>query len=176
MAGLSIAQHMQQLRQIFTEHGVVLAYLFGSQAEGKAGPRSDVDIAVLLGPHVAREQWFQVQLDLMGALMSLFHRDDVDVAILNQATPVLAHEVVRSGQILYEARPGIRADFELATLRRYVDTEPLRRLQDRRLLERVEEYRQSLSIPASHGKGSSPPHEEIPCHQHESSQRRDTPQ
>jgi predicted nucleotidyltransferase len=145
MADLSIAEYIERLKQIFAERGVVLAYLFGSQAEGKAGPLSDVDIAILLGPHVAREQWFQVQLDLMGALMSLFHRDDVDVVILNQATPVLAHEVVRSGQILHEARPGTRADFELATLRRYVDTEPLRRLQDRRLLERVEEYRQSSS-------------------------------
>jgi predicted nucleotidyltransferase len=148
MADLSIAQYLEQLRQIFTDHGVVLAYLFGSQAEGKAGPLSDVDIAVLLGPQVTREQWFQVQLDLMGALMSLFHRDDVDVAILNQATPVLAHEVVQSGQILYEARPGIRVEFELATLRRYVDTEPLRRLQNRRLLERVEEYRQNSSSSA----------------------------
>jgi predicted nucleotidyltransferase len=162
MADLSIAQYLEQLRQIFTDHGVVLAYLFGSQAEGKAGPLSDVDIAVLLGPQVTREQWFQVQLDLMGALMSLFHRDDVDVAILNQATPVLAHEVVQSGQILYEARPGIRVEFELATLRRYVDTEPLRRLQDRRLLERVEEYRQSSSTSASHEKGVLLSYEEIP--------------
>jgi predicted nucleotidyltransferase len=145
MADLSIAPYIQQMKQIFIDNGVVLAYLFGSQAEGKAGPLSDVDIAVLLGIHVAREQWFQVQLDLMGALMGLFHRDDVDVVILNQATPVLAHEVVQSGQILYEARPGIRTDFELASLRRYVDTEPLRRLQDRRLLERVEEYRQNSS-------------------------------
>jgi predicted nucleotidyltransferase len=144
MADLSIAPYIQQMKQICTDNGVELAYLFGSQAEGKAGPLSDVDIAVLLGPHVAREQWFKVQLDLMGALMSLFHRDDVDVVILNQATPVLAHEVVQSGQILYEARPGIRTDFELATLRRYVDTEPLRRLQDRRLLERVEEYRRQV--------------------------------
>jgi predicted nucleotidyltransferase len=144
MADLSIAPYIQQMKQICTDNGVELAYLFGSQAEGKAGPLSDVDIAVLLGPHVAREQWFKVQLDLMGALMSLFHRDDVDVVILNQATPVLAHEVVQSGQILYEARPGIRTDFELASLRRYVDTEPLRRLQDRRLLERVEEYRRQV--------------------------------
>jgi predicted nucleotidyltransferase len=132
------------MKQICIDNGVVLAYLFGSQAEGKAGPLSDVDIAVLLGPQVAREQWFQVQLDLMCALMSLFHRDDVDVVILNQATPVLAHEVVQSGQILYEARPGIRTDFELTSLRRYVDTEPLRRLQNRRLLERVEEYRRQV--------------------------------
>ena len=141
MATLDIEGHTEQLQQLFSTHGVVLAYLFGSQAEGKAGPLSDVDIAVLLGPQVERERWFQVQLDLMGELMDLFHRNDVDVVILNQATPVLAHEIVRFGQVLYEAEPGTRVDFEITTLRRYVDTEPLRQLQDRRLLERAEEYR-----------------------------------
>ena len=145
MADLNVAQYKKQLDQIFTTCGVVLAYLFGSQAEGKAGPLSDVDVAVLLGPHVGREQWFQAQLDLIGALTNLFHRDDVDVVVLNEATPVLAYEVARFGQVLYEAEPGIRVDFELAALRRYVDTEPLRQLQDRRLLERVEEYRSAFS-------------------------------
>lgn len=76
--------------------------------------------------------------------MSLFHRNDVDVVILNQAKPVIAYEVVCSGRVLYEAQPGTRVDYEVAVLRRYVDTEPLRRLQDRRLLERVEEYRAAM--------------------------------
>ena len=141
MANLSIAWYEEQLGEIFAAHGVVLAYLFGSQAEGKARPLSDVDIAVLLGPQVDRERWSQVQLDLIGELMNLFHRNDVDVVILNRATPLLTHEVVRFGQVLYEAEPGTQVDYEVAALRRYVDTEPLRQLQDHRLLERVEEYR-----------------------------------
>jgi len=141
---MNIEEYKQQLDQLFVAHGVVLAYLFGSQAEGKAGPLSDVDIAVLLGPQVPRDRWFDTQLDLIGELTSLFHRNDVDVVILNQATPVLAYEVVRSGQVLYEAEPGTRVDYEVAALRRYADTEPLRQLQDRRLLERVEEYRLAL--------------------------------
>jgi len=143
MALLDIEEYTEQLRQLFATYGVVLAYLFGSQAEEKAGPISDVDIAVLLGPQVDREQWFQVQLDLIGELTSLFHRNDVDVVILNEATPVLAYEVVRSGRVLYEAEPGTRVDYEVTALRRYADTKPLRRLQDRRLLERVEEYRRA---------------------------------
>jgi predicted nucleotidyltransferase len=36
--------------ELFAEHGIILAYLFGSQAEEEAGPLSDVDIAVKLGP------------------------------------------------------------------------------------------------------------------------------
>jgi predicted nucleotidyltransferase len=149
MAVLDIGEYTPQLRQLFATHGVVLAYLFGSQAEGTAGPLSDVDVAVLLGPQVEREQWFQTQLDLTDKLMSLFHRNKVDVVILNQATPVLAYEVVCSGQVLYEAEPGTRVDYEVAALRRFADTEPLRRMQDRRLLERVEEYRR---LQGSHPK------------------------
>jgi len=141
---LDIKEHTEQLKQLFSAHGVVLAYLFGSQAEGKAGPLSDVDVAVLLGPQVPRERWTDTQIDLIGDLTSLFHRNDVDVVILNLATPVLAHEVVRFGQVIYEAEPGARVDYEVAALRRYVDTAPLRRLQNRRLLERAEEYRRAL--------------------------------
>jgi predicted nucleotidyltransferase len=142
---LDLSKYQEELHHIFSRHGVILAYLFGSQAEGKAGPLSDVDIAVLLGPQVPQERWSAVQIDLINDLIGLFHRDDVDVALLNRATPVLAQEVVRSGQVIYEAEPGTRVDFQVATLRRYVDTEPLRRLQNRRLLERVETFRSALS-------------------------------
>jgi predicted nucleotidyltransferase len=142
---LDLSKYQEELHRIFSRHGVILAYLFGSQAEGKAGPLSDVDIAVLLGPQVPQERWSAVQIDLINDLIGLFHRDDVDVALLNRATPVLAQEVVRSGQVIYEAEPGTRVDFQVATLRRYVDTEPLRRLQNRRLLERVETFRSVLS-------------------------------
>jgi predicted nucleotidyltransferase len=45
-----LAQVQQALDQAFESHGVVLAYLYGSQARGDAGPLSDVDVAVLFGP------------------------------------------------------------------------------------------------------------------------------
>jgi predicted nucleotidyltransferase len=141
---LDIEQHLEQLNRLFAAHGVTLAYLFGSQAEGKASPLSDVDIAVLLGPQVEREQWFQSQLDLTGELMSLFHRNDVDVVILNQAKPLLAYQVVRYGQVIYEdqaTRPAV--EFAAYAIRRYADTAPLRRLK-RQYLEEWLEARRSI--------------------------------
>jgi predicted nucleotidyltransferase len=139
MTTLDITEYQEQLQHIFTDHGVVLAYLFGSQAEGKAGPISDVDIAVLLGPQVDREQWFQVQLDLIGELTGLFHRNDVDVVILNEATPLLAYQVVRYGRILYEDEAMLPAvDFAAHAVSRYADTVPLRRLKRRYLEEWLE--------------------------------------
>jgi predicted nucleotidyltransferase len=75
---INVKEYKEQLERLLAAHGVVLAYLFGSQAEGTAGPLSDVDIAVLLEPQVDRERWFQVRLDLTNELMGLFHRDKVD--------------------------------------------------------------------------------------------------
>ncbi len=46
-----------ELKGIFVKHGVVLACLFGSQAEGTARPSSDVDIAVLLPGGTTRLNW-----------------------------------------------------------------------------------------------------------------------
>ena len=139
MALLDIEEYTEQLRQLFATYGVVLAYLFGSQAEGKAGPISDVDIAVLLGPQVDREQWFQVQLDMIGELTSLFHRNDVDVVILNEATPLLAYQVARYGRIIYEDEAMLPAvDFAAHAVSRYADMAPLRRLKRRYLEEWLE--------------------------------------
>ena len=141
MGSLDIVKARKSPEQLFSDHGVVLAYLFGSEAEDRAGPLSDVDIAVLLGPDVTREKWSDVQLNLMNELMDMFDRNDVDLVILNRATPVIAQQVAQHGQVLFEAEPGVRVDFQVATLRRYVDTKPLRRIQDRTLYERVEKYR-----------------------------------
>jgi predicted nucleotidyltransferase len=138
---LEIESYLPRITQIFAKHKVVLAYLFGSQATGQAGPLSDVDIAVLLKSDVARDQWLEIQLDLASELATLFQRDDVDVVILNQATPLLADRVVRFGQRLYEPDPLIRVRFEVETFHRYVDTAPLRRAQRQRMLEWVQERR-----------------------------------
>lgn len=144
MSAGDILQKREALERLFAEHGAILAYLFGSQAAGEVGPLSDLDFAVLFGPDVEREAWSDVQIELMGELMSLFDRNDVDLVILNRATPVLAHQVAQRGTVVYEAEPGVRASFEVAALRRYVDTEPLRRIQDRALLKRVDEYRRKI--------------------------------
>ncbi len=49
MPALDVAQYTDQLSAYFANlPRVDLAYLFGSQARRKAGPLSDVDIAVLL--------------------------------------------------------------------------------------------------------------------------------
>jgi hypothetical protein len=79
----------------------------------------------------------------MGQLMSLSGRNDIDPVILNRANPVPIQQVAHHVRVLFEGEPGARAHFEVAALRRYVDTARLRRIQGAPL-GRVEEYRTAM--------------------------------
>ena len=45
---MDLEEALRRMREVFAAKGVVLAYLFGSYAEGTATPKSDLDIAVLV--------------------------------------------------------------------------------------------------------------------------------
>ena len=45
---MDLEEALRRLREVFAAKGVVLAYLFGSYAEGTATPKTDLDIAVLV--------------------------------------------------------------------------------------------------------------------------------
>src|SRR5437763_11669051 len=124
-----IDPYLPALREVFVGHGVVLAYLFGSQAEGTARPSSDIDFAVLLPPGTPREQFFDTRLSLINAVMDVLHTSKVDLVVLNEAGPLLMHQVVKYGRVLYEdpvTQPAI--DFYVYAVSRYSDTAHYRQL------------------------------------------------
>lgn len=47
---LKLPIELIELQSILREHGVVQASVFGSYARGEAGPESDLDLLVKLGP------------------------------------------------------------------------------------------------------------------------------
>jgi predicted nucleotidyltransferase len=126
-----------QLASLFRPHPVQLAYLFGSQATGYTHAESDVDIAVLLAASLTAEERFTVRLTLIGALSHLFGTDHVDVVVLNEASPLLAYEVLRHGVLLYCPDDHTRVDFQVRALRAYEDTAPLRTLLAEAMVERL---------------------------------------
>jgi len=117
----------------------VLAYLYGSQAREVAGPLSDVDVAVLFGRDIPQDARFQRVLRLIGELGSLLRRNDVHVVDLAEASPLLRHRVYYDGQLVHCADDAQRVRFATAALRDYVDTEPLRRIKRRYVLQRFEQ-------------------------------------
>ncbi len=108
---------------------IVALYLFGSQATAKKGPLSDVDVALLLDEgRVQPRKRFDLQLELLGEAMHRCRRSDVDLVLLNEATPLLAYEVIRSGRLLYERDHDARVSFEAKALQHYLDLEPFYRV------------------------------------------------
>jgi hypothetical protein len=115
---------------------VVVVYLFGSLARGEATVHSDVDLAVLLDARQGPREQVERQLDLMVALEAFSDRD-VQVTLLNTASPLLAYEVLREGVQLYERSFEERVDFEVRAMKRYFDVKPMLGFHRGRLVRRL---------------------------------------
>lgn len=103
---------------------VRLAYVFGSVARGRAGRRSDVDVAVLFDGEPAPRTLDDLTEDLEDAAGR-----PVDLVDLAEAPPLLAHQIVSTGRCIVCRHPSERAAFETRTVLRYLDTAHLRKIQ-----------------------------------------------
>lgn len=115
---------------------VAAALLFGSRARGEARPQSDVDLAVLLTPEAASTGVSRSQM--LAELMNLAPPQlRVDLAFLNDASPLLQHRVLRDGIVLFVRDNRALARFTIRAMQRYEDTRRLRRLQHEWLRQKV---------------------------------------
>lgn len=92
---------------------VRFGYLFGSQARGDAGARSDVDVAVHLGGSPAD---LGVRLDLVRRLARATGVE-AEVVVLDEAPLRLVERVLRDGRLVYSADEPARVTYE-STMRR----------------------------------------------------------
>lgn len=120
---------------------VSVAFLFGSHARGRAGPLSDVDIAVWLDDRLSAAERGRRRAEILAECMARLGTNDVDVVVLNDAPPVLAYEVARDGVVLWSRSPELPAGFRARAFKRYLDTEHMRRVLAGYLEQRVRENR-----------------------------------
>lgn len=95
---------------------VLAAWHFGSSAKGGIRPGADVDIGVLFYHMPSIDEL----ADLRAAIQDALSFDEVDLVVLNEASPVLRFEAV-SGRPVYTADPAARATFCSLTAREYED-------------------------------------------------------
>ena len=107
-------------------------YGFGSHVRGTAGPRSDIDLAVLL----SRDIRLVEELRLRANVVDVLGRDDIDLVRLNSAPPLLRHEIISTGHRLFVRDADAVDRFERRCLREYLDTRYLRTVQRRLARER----------------------------------------
>lgn len=102
--------------------GVVAAYLTGSQATGRAGPLSDVDLAVWLEPSAPDD----LRGKLWVAACEALRTDEIDLVVLDRAPPLLQHRALRDGVLILERDHDERIRRETRAVLDYLDTKPLR--------------------------------------------------
>ncbi len=131
---------IQRLKQ---DDDVIATYLFGSYAEGKQTPVSDVDLAVLFDQNFPRKFFFEKKLDLLFTATSILKTDAVDLVILNEAPPALSYQVLKKGKLLFE-KPETKAqrvNFQVRVYDRYFDFKPVETVVREGLIKRIKEGR-----------------------------------
>lgn len=116
----------ERLARALDVPGVVAAALIGSQATGRAGPLSDVDVAVWLDPGLDWRERVERSLKLGEAASAALRTDEVDLIVLNDASPLMRHRAMRDGVRLVQRDFGARVRLEARGLLDYLDTAPLR--------------------------------------------------
>jgi predicted nucleotidyltransferase len=96
---------------------IIGIYVFGSAATGKNRPGSDIDLAVMVAGIVSG----MARVEMETALSNLLHRD-VDLVVFGQAMPLLQHQILKYGRLIYEAKPRERILQEVGARRHYLDT------------------------------------------------------
>jgi predicted nucleotidyltransferase len=129
---------LARLSEALDRSGVVAAMLIGSQARGTGGPLSDVDIAIWHDPALDPAARLQLQLDLAARAARALDTDEVDVILLNRATPLLCHRAIRDARRLVERDRDERVRLETRAILDYLDTAPLRAELGRGLRRRIE--------------------------------------
>jgi len=131
----------RELSRALDRDGVVAASLFGSQASGRVGPLSDVDVAIWVEPSLDPEQRFALRSELSRAATAALGTGEIDLVVLNDAPPLFKHRALAGALRLVDRDPRNRVRLETAALLEYFDTAPLRATLAAARRRRIEEGR-----------------------------------
>jgi uncharacterized protein len=134
-----LVSEIEPLRKVLdSRDDVRLCYVFGSVATRRARRTSDVDVAVLFAGAPTPATLDRLTEDLEDAAGRA-----VDLVDLATASPLLAHQIVKTGSCLVCRDRAERSAFETRTILRYLDTAHLRKIQHGYLRERARAHHDS---------------------------------
>jgi predicted nucleotidyltransferase len=113
-------------RERLQAFGVELVYLFGSYAEGKTSPMSDIDIGIVLSADRASSADLSgLYNELYDLFTDVFPEESVDIVFLQRAGLEISFDAISHGTLLFESSEGKRFEYEEKTLILYADFKPL---------------------------------------------------
>ena len=125
------------VRKATEDRDVVAFYTFGSLANGKLKPLSDLDFGVLLSNALDRKERFEKSIDLLGVFNSTLKTDEVDLVILNDGPLRFAYNIIKTGNLLFCRDRSQLTDFIEKTIKYFLDFRPARDRFDREFLRGI---------------------------------------
>ena len=119
------------------KEGVILVYLYGSEARGDAKLESDVDIAVLLNNKIKKNTYLKKTLKLSSLFNIIYPSKEIGILILNQAPPLLKQNAIVEGKELFVNDKMGKILFENKALHEYEDSRRLRKIYNEFLDHRI---------------------------------------
>lgn len=93
---------------------ILFALVFGSAAEGKLKKNSDIDIAVYLKEPLEPLEYLKLATEL-----SELVKREIHLVILNEASPLLRHQIMKNNKVLFIKDFDIYANFREKTMTDY---------------------------------------------------------
>ena len=130
----------EHLPAILKQRPVMLAYVYGSIAEGCPLPSSDVDIALVWLPDNEQSPYerLNAELDIAAEIEARTGIHNADVRSINDAPLKVQGQVLTEGQLLYSRDEDLRVEYEVYTRGRYFDYQPVLELMHKSYFEHLE--------------------------------------
>jgi predicted nucleotidyltransferase len=127
--------HSEAVAAVAERAGIDLVVLFGSAARGRLRRESDLDTAVRFAHG---KPGFETEARVAAELHEALRPPrELDLVVLNGASPLLLAEVAGDGVVLYAASPETWSRFWIYARRRFEDTEKYRQRHWEALTRRV---------------------------------------
>jgi len=130
-------ENEEEVKRIFSkERKVVLAYIFGSSAEGRTNPLSDLDFAVHLDEELSQKKMRNTHTRLLNRLISTLG-DEIDLVLMNSADLLMKFNIIKKGKLIHQRSEREKVMIESQIMDLYMDMKPYRERHVDKTLEKI---------------------------------------
>ena len=126
-------------RTVACDKDVVALFAFGSLARNALKPMSDLDFGIIISPRLDKIQRFEKHMELIGLFNDFLRTDEVDLIDMNDASPKIAFEILKTGKLLFCNDRTALTDFRERLVKFYLDFKHVREAFDSVFLKGISE-------------------------------------
>ncbi|RKD32260.1 type VII toxin-antitoxin system MntA family adenylyltransferase antitoxin [Thermohalobacter berrensis] len=125
---------LEEIKKVLlSKENIVFAYVFGSYARNTMTENSDIDIAIYQkDKEISTDDYLSLKVELEDKT-----KKEVDLVILNEADPLVKHEVFIDGIRLFSRDETLESNFKVHTVFEYEDTKRFREKFYNNMIEKL---------------------------------------